>query len=190
VKLTAADWLAIFTAAGAFAVLVAGLAAAYVAVNINEWQGEAQYRESLNEERRRVYPRLIRWTDQMSASVDNMKPGSSPDPVILDCYAQLWCCASPNVLLAVTKLEKALADLKQQPTEDHEGVGGCINEVREQVRWDLFGAAGFEGSEGQKVHLNIKSGGTVTYGLQDYIEPAPVRSVFYTVWRKVLRSFR
>jgi hypothetical protein len=155
--MTAADWLTIATAVGAAAVVAAAIIALIVAFKVNKWQGRAQYREGLNEERRRVYPKLIRLTDQMSGSVGNMTPGSSPDPVILDCYAQLWCCASPDLLHAVTELSKAWPDLKK--------VEEAIENVRVQVRWDLFGADGFEWGAGQKFDPKIENRNKITYGV-------------------------
>jgi hypothetical protein len=145
-------------------VVFAAIAAAYIAVNVNKWQGGAQYREGLNEQRRRVYPSLIRWTDQMSVSV-GMTPRSSPYPVTPDSYPELWCCASPDLLHAVTELSKAWPDLNQRLTKNQaEKVEEEIRNVRLQARWDLFGPDGFEWDAGQKIDPKIRSSGALDAG--------------------------
>lgn len=188
--MTGTDWpLTIATIGGAVAVAIAAGVAAYVAVKVNKWQGGARYREGLNEQRRSVYPRLIRWTDQMSASVSNMTPGSSLDPVTLDHYEQLWCCASPDLLHAVTELSKAWPDLEKVEKE--------IENVRLQARWDLFGIDGFEWGARQKfdpkidpkfdlkIDPKIEGGGMITYGVQKFIKNRNMtQPPFWAFWRK------
>lgn len=173
----ATDWpLVGATALGGIAVLIAAIIAAIYASKYSARQDRAQYREGLNKQRREAYPALFEWAVSAEDAANGL--AQSPGPVE---NAQLWCCASPDLLHALKELSCAWGSFSAAPTqrgsEETENaykkrIKVLISGVRRQARWDLFGRDAFEYDDWQKVKPDGQGAKVITYTVDEWPLPA------------------